>query len=111
MINLLVHSCVVKSISSAQTDQGTYDPTYANRIASLKCLIQGKTLSESDEFSRKTLRNVYRLYCINNATNAAIIESDRVVWGTRTFEITGIKDGGGQSHHLEIELREVRKAD
>jgi hypothetical protein len=103
----LIHSALVQSLSSAQTATGTFNPTYSTRIASLPCLVQGKTLSETDEFGKKTLRNVYRLYCENNSTSSAIDESDRVVWSSRTFEITGIKDGGGQSHHLEIDLREV----
>ena len=108
MINLLRHSAIIQSLGTSQTATGTYNPTYSTRIASLQCLVQGKSLKSTDEFGKVSLENVYKLYCMYNSTNSAIAESDRVVWQSRTFEITGIKDGGGQARHFEIDMLEVK---
>ena len=108
MINLLKHSATIQSVSNAQTTSGTYNPTYSTRITALRCLIQGKTVKSTDSFGKISLQNVYKLYCENNTTNLTIVETDRVVFGSQTFEITGIKDAAGQSHHLEMNLLEVK---
>jgi len=108
MINLLQHTVQVLSHSNAQTDFGTPNPTYAERIATLKCLIQQRSLSEPTEYGKRTVRAIHKLYCLESA-GSAIIESDRIVWTakSRTFEVVGIKDGGGQGYHLEIDCVEV----
>lgn len=106
-MNMYIHTAVIQQVSFSQTAAGTSNPTYSTRIASLDCLVQGKTLKTTNSFGKETLVNVYKLYCDYNSTNLAIDEKDRVVWKSRTFEITGIKSGGGQEHHLEINLLEV----
>lgn len=107
-MSIFKHTVTIKSLSSSQTTSGSYNPTYSERIASLKCLVQGKRLTSTGDLGRVTLRNIFRLYCDNNAATLAIDESDRVIFGTRTFEILGINDGGGQGHHLEIDMDEIK---
>ena len=107
-MSIFRHTATINKFTSAQTSSGAYNPTYAERIASVKCLIQGKRLTTTDDLGRATIRNIFRLYCDNNATTLTIDEADRVVWGTRTFEILGINDGGGQAHHLEIDMDEIK---
>ena len=108
MLNLLQHTVQVMSQSNAQTDFGTPNPTYSERIASLACLIQQKALAEPIDFGKKTVRVIHKLYCMES-DGSAIIESDRIVWTakSKTLEVVGIKDGGGQGHHLEIDCIEV----
>ena len=102
------NTCVVQKKTVAQTTSGTANPTYATRIASLECSIQNRNLRTIDDFGKASLVNVYKLYAPYNSTNTTITESDRVVWRGKTFEITGIGDGAGRTHHLEIDMREVR---
>lgn len=107
-MSMYIHTAVIQQVSFAQTAAKTANPTYSTRIASLDCLIQGKTLQTSNSYGKETLVNVFKLYCDYNSTTLAIDESDRVVFGSQTFEITGIKPGGGHTHHLEINLLEVK---
>ena len=106
-MNLFIHTVAIRSYTTSQTASGAVNRTYSDRIASLQCLIQGKNLQTTDQLGRDTLVNTYKLYCDYNDTTNAIDESDRVIWGTRTFEITGIKSGGGMTHHLEINMVEI----
>ena len=106
-MNIFVHTAEIQKKTIAQTSAGTVNPTYSTRIASLSCLVQGKTLQTENEFNKETLVNIYRLYTLNDSTSSTITTSDRVIWQTRQFEITGIKDGGGRSHHYEIDMLEV----
>ena len=108
MINLLDKIATIQKKTISQTASGTADPTYSTRIASLPCGIQGKQLRTANSFGKQTLVNGFGLYCEYNDTNTAIVEADRVVWGTRNFEIVGIKPGGGREHHLEIDMLEVK---
>ena len=108
IMNIYKQIVTIQSRTSSQTVTGTSNPTYATRIASLVCSVQKKRLSTVDQFGKLTLSNVFRLYTPVNSTNLAIEETDRVIWGTRSFEIDGIGDGGAQGHHLEIDMLEVK---
>ncbi len=107
-MNMYIHTATIQKVAFAQTAAKTSNPTYSTRIASLDCLIQGKTLQTTNSYGKETLVNVFKLYCDYNSTTLTIDESDRVVFGSKTFEITGIKSGGGHTHHLEINLLEVK---
>ena len=108
-MSLYRHSVAVQSRTTSQTSYGTYDPTYAERIAALPCLLQAKNVRVADEFGKITYRRIVRLYCDMNTT---IDENNRVVVANSgtgvqfagTYEILGIKDAGGQGRKLEIDL-------
>jgi hypothetical protein len=102
------NTALVQQVSFNQTTSGTANPTYSTRIASLACSLQRKDTNTTNSFNKETLVNVYRLYTPNNATSLTIDESDRVTSDGKVFEITGIADGAGRGHHLEIDLLEVK---
>jgi hypothetical protein len=106
--SLMNTTALVQKVAFAQTTSMTANPTYSTRITSLACSVQPKRLKSVDEFGKITLMNGYRLYCEYNSTNAAIDETDRVTWDSRTFEINAIGDGAGRNHHFEIDMLEVK---
>jgi len=106
-MSLYPNTCEVQKVTIARTTSGTANPTYATRIASLTCSIQNRNLRTVNEFGKETLTNVYKLYTPYDSTSTTMKESDRVIWDGRTFEITGIGDGAGRRHHLEIDMLEV----
>lgn len=87
---------------------GGVTKVFDTRIASLPCRLNPKSVTETDEFGRTSVRQVQRLYCSASSANLAISESDRVVIDDRTFEVTGIANPAWKNHHLEIELSELR---
>jgi len=102
------NTALIESKTDAQTAEGTANPTYSTRIASLTCSVQRKKANTSNSFSKETLVNEYRLYTPIDTDSLAIDETDRVTSGGKVFEITGKADGAGQGHHLEIDMLEVK---
>ena len=107
-MSLYPNTALIEQVSFAQTTSGTANPTYSTRIASLACSLQRKDTQTTNSFNKETLVNVYRLYTPNDTTSLTIDESDRITSGGKVFEITGIADGAGRSHHLEIDILEVK---
>lgn len=104
---------VVKQLSLTQTSMGGSKKTFSTRISALECRMtlrpsSAVQVTETDQYGKMTVREVWRLYCAANAANKAIIESDRVEINSKTYEITGIGNSGLLDHHLEIDLTEVR---
>jgi len=106
-MNLYPNTCEVQKVVVSQTTTGTADSAYSTRIASLTCSIQNRNLQEANSFNKETLVNIFKLYTPYDATSTTIKEADRVIWRGKTFEITGIGDGAGRQHHLEIDMLEV----
>jgi len=102
------NTCVVQSKTDAQTVTGTANPTYSTRIAALTCSVQNRTLKTVNAFGKETLTDVYKLYTAYDSTSTEINETDRITFIGKTFEITGIGDGAGHNHHLEIDMLEVK---
>lgn len=102
------NTALVQQVSFGQSASGTATPTYSTRIAALACSLQRRNTDTTNSFKKETLVNVYRLYTPNNSTSLTIDESDRVTSGGKVFEITGIADGAGRGHHLEIDMLEVK---
>ena len=107
MSKLYPNTAEVQSVSESQTASGTVDPTYSTRIAALECSIQNRNLQTTDSYGKETIVDVYKLYTPFNSTSETIIDSDRIVWRGKSFEITGVGDGAGHRHHLEIDMLEV----
>lgn len=101
-------TAVVSQPTRTQNEMGGIQLTFSTRIAALMCRPNPKTIQEADQYGKMTLREVWKLYCEASTTNKAIDESDRVVFNSRTFEVTGIANPGNQDHHLEIDLSEIR---
>ena len=100
-------SVIVKQESRSKNPMGGITRSYSNRIAALLCRITDKNIREVDENGKWTTRRGTMLYCAATSTNKAIDESDRVVLGTRTFQIKTIKNPGMLDQHLEITLLEI----
>jgi hypothetical protein len=107
-MSLYPNTALVQSKTDGQTSSGTASPTYSTRIASLACGIQNRQLKTENEYGKETLVTVYKLYTPYDSVSTAIDETDRVIWRGKSFEITGIGDGAGHKHHLEIDMLEVK---
>jgi len=107
LTSLLISTAEVKQLSTGQNAMGGVTKSYTTRIATLRCRIWPKTLTETDSYGKKTMIEVWKLACEATATNLAIIESDQIVFGGSTYEITGIGNPSSMNHHLELDLREV----
>lgn len=106
--DFLNSTAIVQKFIEHKTGMGGAAKQPTPRITALPCRLSKKRISETDEFGKMTLREVYVLYCDASETNRAIIESDRIDVLGRTFEIKGIYNPGDLNRHLEIGIEEVR---
>lgn len=100
-------SVIVKQETQTKNPMGGVSRSYSTRIASLLCRITDKNIREVDEFGKWTTRRGLRLYCDASSTNKAIIASDRVTLGTRTFQVKAIGNPGLLDRHLQIDILEI----
>ena len=101
-------TAVVYKQVATQTAMGSVKKSYTVRIASVVCRLAKKRISEVDQYSKRTVRAVWRMYCSASAENKAIEESDRVTISSQDYEVEGIYNPANKDHHLEINLLEVR---
>lgn len=97
----------VRQISTSTNPMGGVVKTFSTRITSLKCRIGVKNISETDEYGKMTVRSGWRMYCEASSTNRAITESDRISYGSETYEVVGVANPAMQNHHLEVDLVKV----
>jgi len=105
--SLMTETVTVQSLTTSQNDMGGVSKTFETRIASLPCMICEKTVSEVDQFGKRTARNAMMLYCDYNTTSAAIDVKDRIIWGSRTFEVRQPYNPAGKDVLLQIEIEEI----
>ena len=105
--NLYISNAVVQQLATSQNAMGGAIKVYSTRIASLRCRMWPKRVTEKDEFGKMTARELWKLACAADTANLQIARSDRIVISNRTFEITGIGNPSFMNHHLEIDLREI----
>ena len=113
--NLYKQSVTVNKMTSTQTATGSFDPAYSERIASLSCALQYKSVLTTIEYNRLAYKTIVKMFCAYNSTTAAIDPKDRVVVDSSgynaafegTYEIVKIIDAAGQQHHLELMLEAV----
>ncbi len=106
---LLTETCSVQKTTTSSTSAGGVVNTFTNRIASLKCLLnQRRRRSEAIEFGKVTNRDENILFTEYNTSAATIVESDRIVSNSRTFEVIKTPyDPGNRNSHFQIELEEI----
>ncbi len=103
----------VQREAQTKNPMGGISRTYSTRIASLPCRIDNMDIRRRTAFveaaglGKMTVIQGLILYCEASSANKAITESDRVVLGTRTFQVKGINNPGLLDRHLAIDLLEV----
>lgn len=110
------HTVRVTKTTNTQTNTGTFDPDYSDRITSLQCLLQHKKVTTSPAFGRLANDAVVMMFCDYTSETEAISDEDRIEVESGdnntsfvgSYEVLGIVDAGGQQHHLEIEMQVIR---
>lgn len=106
--DFFISVALVNQATVTQSVTGGPIKTFAERIAALSCRLAKKSIREMDDFGKMTIRGIWRLYCEATTVNKTITETDRIVLGGITYEVTGIYNPGLLDRHLEIDLAEIR---
>jgi len=106
-------SVTVQRETQTKNPMGGISRTYSTRIAALQCRISPMDIrrrtafAEAAGFGKMTVIQGLILYCDASSTNIAIDVSDRIILGTRTFQVKGIDNPGLLNRHLQIDLLEI----
>lgn len=106
---MLTEIVTIQELTSTQNDMGGLSMSFDTRtgLNSAACMIRKKRFDEVAEFGKRTIRDLYVLYCEHTTTNATIDVKDRVVWGSRTLEVRTPYNPGGKDVLLQIECEEI----
>ena len=110
--NLLTQTCKVQQISTSAASTGGVINTFTDRISAVSCLFnQARTFlgSEETEFGKVTNRDEDRLYIAATGSALSIIPSDRVIIGSKTYEVTTEPyNAGNRNVILHIGIEEIQ---
>ena len=101
-------SGLVETVATAKTALGGVTQTYSTLIAALPCTLARRSLTETDRFGKRSIRNVLRLYCEATTAALTITEDDRITIDSVEYHIETIYNPGAINRHLEIDVLEVR---
>ena len=90
---MLTQTATVTTPTITQSSAGGAVKTFANSYSSMPCMLNensGSTDKEKREFGKRTTRGDFMIYAEPNDSAKAITKSDRIVLGTRTFEVIGV---------------------
>jgi len=105
---LLTQTFTVQELTTGQSAMGGHIKSYSTRTDcdSLYGLINAKKLTEAED--GKTISdNVYKLYLEYTSVTTTVEKTDRVIFGSRTFEIKGIYNPANRNVLLQIDLEEI----
>ncbi len=104
---MLTQTATIQQLATSQNEMGGVEKSFTTRISSLPCMLRNKRVDEVIEFGKRTSRNVFMLYCEYTTATAAIDVKDRVIIGSRTFEVRQPYNPAGKDVLLQIELEEI----
>lgn len=102
MKGLLVDSFTRRTVTRTTDGMGGWTEAWADGTAfegRLSALPTSERMSED----KVTVYATHRLYC----EDMTITEVDKIMLGSRTFEIKAVRNPSNISHHLEIDLLEL----
>jgi len=86
--SLLVSTVNVQAPTETRDAFGGYEESWANSIINMPCRIQPLSGSERFAMGKEGTDITHRLYCVPQT----ITESDRIVFGSRTFGVRAVRD-------------------
>ena len=98
---------VQRATDGANDDRGVAVQTWAD-LADVPAFVQPKSTRELMQLSQSG--PVTSMHAAYLPPSTDVTEADRLVLGSDTYQITGIRDEAGLQHHLKVDLRLVEDA-
>ena len=99
----------IQQVTRTKDSLGTLSSVYANRYTNVPCRIQPMSGQEQAIYNTETTVADHVMFIANPIEFPGIIETDRVIFGDRTFDITLVRNIDIMNNHYEIELRELKR--
>ena len=109
LVNLMVHTAQVQRATfAAGTFSTAQTKTWTTVFANVPCRIQPLSARERLEFDRPQEAISHRMY---HAGALAVTAGDRVMFGTRTFNVVGVRNIDELNRLTTIDLLELSGVD
>lgn len=102
--HLLTHTVSVERPTYSVDTAGGTAPTYSAHLTGIAARVQLQTGSEVDEFGRLHTRSVATVF---TAGTHDIQAKDRLVYGSRRFEVTSVKNPQDADVLLRLDCEEL----
>lgn len=105
--NFLNSTVEVRQSSVSTTPMGGTKEVFSIRIAALKCRLRPLRQTEKDLRGKMSTVGMWRLYCVADTDGLSIEVTDRIVFGTRLYQVKTIYNAGQLNRHMEIDILEI----
>ena len=97
---------IQRATTAATTFSSAGAKTWADLYASIDCDLQPVSAHELAALGREQAYRTHKMYCVP-ADVSAVTAGDKVVFGTREFEIVGVRDTDSVGRLMVLDLYEV----
>ena len=98
----------IQKLTKTKNAVGSIVTATSSRYSNVPCRIQPMSGKEQAIYNTETTVADHVMFIPDPTTYSGIVETDKVVYGTRTFDITLVRNIDIMSHHYECELRELK---
>ena len=107
MRNLLRHRVNVRQRTRADDVYLSETTTWTWRARNLRCRITPVKVSERVFYEREGVKATHKMVWMKKgARTVTIASTDEIVWGARTFKVTGVHDEGEMGEFMVATLLE-----
>ena len=101
-------SVTVQKVTRTKSRRGGVTETWSTRFSSMPVRVQPISGKEQLLYNSERTPVTHNMFVPGEYTG--ILESDRITYGSRTFEIQLVRDIDFMAHHYEVVLRELKQA-
>ena len=105
--SLCIHTITVQRNAAVADGKGGTPDDWTDKHIGIKARIQPTSASERAQWGGTPTMITHRIYVSD--TTLEILEKDRILYGTRVFDVEGVRDIDEWGRFLTIEAREIRE--
>ena len=104
--SLCIHRITIQENTATPDGKGGNPATWSNKHVNIKARIRPIAAREDERWEGVAADLTHTIYISDASLN--IRESDRMLYGTRTFDILGVRDIDEWGRYLQLGVEELR---
>lgn len=104
LATLMVHTVDGWRVTRTPDGKGGWTETWANHAPGLPCRIQPLSAAEIARYATVEVEVTHRIYFSGVVD---VLAADRLTYGTRTFEVKGVRDIDELARLTTVEAKEI----
>ena len=107
--SLSIHRVDIQKQTQTTLANGSFTTAWTNRYTNMPCRIQPMSGEQQAIYNKDNTVATHIKFVPTPATFSGIVETDRVIFGSRTFAIELVRNIDEMNNHYEIVLRELKE--